>query len=160
MEIFKIKLANHLTNQLKDEKTIPNSDSLQLPLFSSTVSCGFPSPADDYLESVLNLNEKLIPHPSSTFLVKADGDSMVGAGIFAGDFLIVDKSITATHNQIVVAIINGEFTIKRLIYRFPKTFLQAENARYKPIEILPEMNFQIWGVVTCAIHEFLKNGTK
>ncbi|MEQ1724291.1 MAG: translesion error-prone DNA polymerase V autoproteolytic subunit, partial [Pseudobdellovibrio sp.] len=103
---------------------LDNTELSKLPFIANRISCGFPSPADDYVEGLLNLNEKLIPRPSSTFLVKAEGDSMTGAGIFEGDLLIVDKSIKPAHNQIVVAVINGEFTIKRLIFRFPKTFLQ------------------------------------
>ena len=135
---------------------LENTELLKLPLFANRISCGFPSPADDYIEGLLNLNEKLIPRPSSTFLVKAEGDSMNGAGIFEGDLLIVDKSITAAHNQIIVAVLNGEFTIKRLIYRYPKIILQPENSKYKPIEMTPEMNFQVWGVVTFTIHGFFK----
>lgn len=139
---------------------LENTDLIKLPLFANRISCGFPSPADDYIEGLLNLNEKLIPRPSSTFLIKAEGDSMNGAGIYEGDLLIVDKSITAAHNQIVVAIINGEFTIKRLIFRFPKTILQPENPKYKSLEVTPEMGFQVWGVVTFTIHGFFKQATK
>jgi DNA polymerase V len=131
-----------------------------LPLFANRISCGFPSPADDYVEGILNLNEKLIPRPSSTFLVRAEGDSMNGAGIFEGDLLIVDKSITPAHNQIVIAVVNGEFTVKRLLYRFPKTFLQPENPKYKTLEITAEMGFLVWGTVTYAIHGFLSHAAK
>lgn len=137
-----------------------NTDLPKLPIITNRLSCGFPSPADDYIEGLLNLNEKLIPRPSSTFIAVAEGDSMTGAGIYEGDLLIIDKSITAAHNQIVVAVVNGEFTIKRLIFRFPKTILQPENSKYKPIEITPEMNFQVWGVVTHTIHGFLKQVAK
>lgn len=139
---------------------IDNSEVLNLPLFKHRISCGFPSPADDYIEGLLNLNEKLIPHPSSTFLIKAEGDSMTGAGIFEGDLLIVDKSIAPAHSQIVVAVVDSEFTLKRLIYRFPKTFLQPENPKYKTIEVTPEMSFQVWGVVTYTIHGFFKQVSK
>jgi DNA polymerase V len=135
---------------------LDNTELTKLPFIANRISCGFPSPADDYIEGLLNLNEKLIPRPSSTFLVKAEGDSMIGAGIFEGDLLIVDKSIKPAHNQIVVAVINGEFSIKRLIFRFPKTFLQPENIKYKTLEVNAEMNFQVWGVVTYAIHGFSK----
>ena len=137
-----------------------NLSEIDLPLFANRISCGFPSPADDYLEGFLNLNAKLIPRPSSTFLIKAEGDSMIGAGIYEGDLLIVDKSITPTHNQIVVAVVNGEFTIKRLLYRFPKTILQPENPKNAPIEVTAEMNFQVWGVVTYTIHGFFKQSGK
>jgi DNA polymerase V len=137
-----------------------NLSEIDLPLFANRISCGFPSPADDYLEGFLNLNAKLIPRPSSTFLIKAEGDSMIGAGIYEGDLLIVDKSITPTHNQIIVAVVNGEFTIKRLLYRFPKTILQPENPKNVPIEVTAEMNFQVWGVVTYTIHGFFKQSGK
>ena len=139
---------------------LENNPNLTLPLVANKVSCGFPSPADDYIEGFLNLNEKLIPRPSSTFLIRAEGDSMTGAGIFEGDLLIVDKSITASHNQIIIAVVNGEFTVKRLLFRYPKILLQPENPKYKTIEVVPEMNFQVWGVVTFTIHGFFKQATK
>lgn len=131
--------------------------NITLPLYATKISCGFPSPAEDYLEAKLDLNEKLIQRPSSTFLLKAEGDSMTNAGIFNNDLLVVDKSIKPQHGHIIVAVVNGEFTLKRLVLRFPKTILQPENPKFKPLEITAEMNFEVWGVVTHTIHGFLKN---
>jgi DNA polymerase V len=129
----------------------PNVDRT-LSLFLTPVAAGFPSPASDYIDKNIDLNEILIKNKIASFLVKAMGDSMVNAGIFSGDILIVDKSINPESNNIVVAIINGEFTVKRLIKDKQKIFLQPENPKYKPIEIGVEDDFKIWGVVTFVIH--------
>jgi DNA polymerase V len=126
----------------------------KLPLFLSNVKAGFPSAADDYLDKKLDLNEFLIKHPSSTFFVKVKGDSMINAGIQSGDILIVDRSIEAKDKKVVVAIINGEFTVKRLKKSKDKIFLLAENPKYSPIEITSGMDFEIWGVVLHVIHSF------
>ena len=125
---------------------------MKLPLFEMPVRAGFPSPAEDYLERNLDLNEHLIQHPAATFLVRADGDSMLGAGIHKGDILIVDRSLEASSGKIVIAVLNGEFTVKRLRIDQERLFLEPENPRYKAIEIDPSWDFQIWGVVTCVIH--------
>ena len=123
-----------------------------LPLFLSRIKAGFPSAADDYLDKKLDLNEHLIKHPTSTFFVKVKGDSMIGAGINSGDMLIVDRSLEAKNNNIVVAILNGEFTVKRLQKNRDKVFLHAENPDYKPTEVVDGMDFEIWGVVLHVIH--------
>lgn len=123
-----------------------------LDLFLTPVAAGFPSPASDYIDKSIDLNEILIKNKVASFLVKAMGDSMVNAGIFSGDILIVDKSITPENKNIVVAILNGEFTVKRLIKEKQKVLLQPENIKYKPIEINAEDDFKIWGVVTFVIH--------
>lgn len=128
------------------------ADKLELPLFLESVSAGFPSPADDYLERKLDLNEHLIKNPSSTFFVRVKGDSMINAGIHSGDMLIVDRALNAKHNSIVIAVIDGELTVKRLAYQKNKLFLLAENNNYQPIEITSEMAFEVWGVVTYVIH--------
>jgi DNA polymerase V len=125
---------------------------LPLPIYISRVSAGFPSPADDYIEKKLDLNEHLIKKPAATFFVKIKGDSMQDAGMQEGDLLIVDRSQEANHKSIVLAVLNGEFTIKRLIKKDGKTFLFPENQKYKPIEINDEMNFEVWGVVAHVIH--------
>jgi len=122
------------------------------PLFLSRVSAGFPSPADDYLEQSLDLNQHLISNPSATFFVRAAGDSMEGAGIFSGDLLVVDRALEAVDGRVVVAVLDGELTLKRLIRREGKLFLFAENAAYPPIEINPEGEFTVWGVATYVIH--------
>lgn len=123
-----------------------------LPMISTHVQAGFPSPADDHIDGTLDLNEHLIKHPAATFFVRVTGDSMIGAGIHSGDILLVDRSLQVTDNKIVIAYINGEFTVKRILLRNNKCSLIAENKDFEPIEITPEMNFEIWGVVTYVIH--------
>lgn len=124
----------------------------ELPLFLSPVRAGFPSPADDYLDKKLDLNEHLIKHPASTFFVKVKGDSMVDAGILSGDILIVDRSLEPKDNSVAVAVLNGDFTVKRIRRRGEKLFLNAENGNYASIEITDEMDFEIWGIVIHVIH--------
>lgn len=125
---------------------------MKLPLYMSRIKAGFPSAADDHLEKHLDLNEYLIKHPAATFFVKVKGDSMTGAGIHSGDILIVDRSVEAKHRSIVVAVIDGEFTVKRLIKKKDASHLAAENPAYPAIEITPAMDFEIWGVVLHVIH--------
>lgn len=125
---------------------------MKLQLFLNPVPAGFPSPAADYIDKSIDLNEVLIKNKPATFLVKALGDSMIGAGIFSGDILIVDKSITPANKNIVVAILNGEFTVKRFIKEKNKILLRPENSKYKDFEINLEDDFKIWGVVTFVIH--------
>ncbi|MFU8797874.1 MAG: LexA family protein [Gammaproteobacteria bacterium] len=123
-----------------------------LPLFSSKVQAGFPSPAEDYQEGHLDLNNYLIQHPAATFFVRVAGDSMIGAGIFANDLLIVDRSLSAQSGKIVIAVVNGDFTVKRLEKTGNKIRLLPENPEYPAIEITEESECQIWGVVTNVIH--------
>ena len=123
-----------------------------LPLYLSRIKAGFPSPADDYLDKKLDLNEHLIKHPAATFFVKVKGDSMIGAGINSGDILIVDRSLEPKDKKVVVAIVNGEFTVKRISKKGNKLLLLAENDKYAPIEIKEGMDFEIWGVVVHVIH--------
>lgn len=123
-----------------------------LPLFTSKVQAGFPSPADDYQEGTLDLNEYLIRNPAATFYVRASGNSMINAGIHPGDLLIVDRSITATSGKIVIAVVNGEFTVKRLMKKGQHLFLMAENPDYPPIAIKDKSELEIWGVVTNVVH--------
>lgn len=124
------------------------------PLFSVPVKAGFPSPAEEYIEAKLDLNKHLIAHPSSTYFVKVEGDSMVGVGIFSGDIVVVDRSLEPHHKDIVLAVVNGEFTIKRLLKYPNKAVLMAENKNYPPIEISNEEELQIWGVVVHSIRKF------
>lgn len=133
---------------------IPESSlNLQLPYYES-VSAGFPSPAEDYLEHHLDLNDYLIKHPDATFFVKVEGYSMTGAGIFPDDILIVDRSIHPKNGDIIIGVIDGDFTVKRLIYNGMRGFLKAENKDYPNIEITPDIAFMVWGVVTNVIHQF------
>jgi DNA polymerase V len=123
-----------------------------LPLFLPTIKAGFPSAAEDYLDRSLDLNEYLIKHPNATFFVKVKGDSMIGAGIHSGDILIVDRSLEAKNKNVVVAILNGEFTVKRLSKSKDKITLMPENPQYKPIEVPAGSDFEVWGVVLHVIH--------
>ncbi len=123
-----------------------------IPLYSSKVQAGFPSPADDYIERYLDLNAEYIQHPAATFLVKATGESMIGCGIFDGDVLLVDKSLEPTDGAIVIAALNGELTVKRLVKQKGILRLVAENPKFKPIEITEEHEMVIWGVVTLVLH--------
>ena len=123
-----------------------------LPLFMEPVSAGFPSPAGDYVEGKLDLNRHLIRHPAATFFVRVTGDSMIGAGIHSGDLLIVDRAIEPTDGKVVVVALDGELTVKRLSIRDNRVTLVPENERYAPIDITPEHQFEIWGVVTNVIH--------
>jgi DNA polymerase V len=125
-----------------------------LPLFSHKVTAGFPSPADDYIEGRLSLDEHLIQHKDATFFVRAKGNSMVGAGIFDNDLLIVDKSLSASSGDIVIAVVDGELTVKRLILRGEKVILQPENHRFKEIELKDGQELQIWGIVTSTVKTF------
>ena len=127
-------------------------ESFACPLYLSHVRAGFPSPADDYIETHLDLNSHLIKHPAATFFVIAEGDSMTDAGIRSGDMLIVDKSVSAVHGKIVIAAIDGELTVKRLSRLEGRVQLLPENSRYKPIDITNEQDLVIWGVVTHVIH--------
>jgi len=121
-------------------------------LFIVTIPAGFPSPAEDYVEGPLDLNRHLIPHPAATFFVKVKGDSMIGAGIHSGDLLIVDRAVTAIHNSVIIAVLDGDLTVKRL-YRVGGILrLMPENPAYPPIEIHPGTDFEVWGVVTKVIH--------
>lgn len=123
-----------------------------LPLYASRIKAGFPSPVEEGIDSRLNLNDHIIKHPHSTYFVKVSGDSMMGAGIFDGDILVVDRSIPATNNRIVIAMLDGDFLVKRLRIYQNKMYLIAESSRYAPIEV-KDKELSIWGVVTYSIHE-------
>ncbi|MBD2318649.1 translesion error-prone DNA polymerase V autoproteolytic subunit [Pseudanabaena sp. FACHB-1050] len=128
------------------------STKLELPLQNCSVPAGFPSPAEDYVEHKLDLNSYLVTHPAATFFVRASGNSMTGANIHDGDLLIVDRSIEATHNDIVIAVVLGEITVKRLHYLRGEIALVPENESYQTIFINEHSDLHIWGVVTNAIH--------
>ncbi|MEO5343807.1 MAG: translesion error-prone DNA polymerase V autoproteolytic subunit [Gammaproteobacteria bacterium SHHR-1] len=124
----------------------------RLPLYASKVSAGFPSPADDYLEGALDLNEHLIAHPAATFFVRVSGDSMLGAGIHPDDILVVDRSLEASSGRIVVVALDGELTVKRLHINGQEVRLLPENPAYAPIVLREEGELHVWGVVTSVIH--------
>jgi DNA polymerase V len=145
-------------SQLKSEIEVLepdfNAPSLSIPIFSSRVQAGFPSPADDHLEDRLDLNKHLIRHQEATFFVRAQGESMLNAGIHPGDILVVDKSLLAKSGKIVIAVVDGEFTVKRLHKYKGKISLKAENPEFKDIEIREGSELIIWGVVTSVIHQY------
>jgi len=128
---------------------------IRLPLFSHKVAAGFPSPADDYIEGRLSLDEHLIQHKDATFFVRAKGNSMIGAGIFDGDLLVVDKSLTPKSGDIVIAVVDGDLTVKRLIKRGSNITLQPENPRFKEIEFKDGQELVVWGVVTSSVKKFV-----
>ena len=122
-----------------------------VPLVDGTAACGFPSPADDYLDSPLDFNELLIRNPAATFAVRLANDSMTGAGLFPGDIAVVDRSVTPTPGCIVLALLDGEFTVKRYRPRDGGAVLQAENPAYPDIDVTADCAFEVWGVVTKSI---------
>jgi DNA polymerase V len=127
-------------------------DSIPRPLFTGKVAAGFPSPADDYVEKSLDLNELLVQKPAATFFVRAQGESMLGAGIHPNDILVVDRSIEPISGKIVICAINGELTVKRLERENEIWKLKAENPTYADIPLTDELELVIWGVVTNVIH--------
>jgi DNA polymerase V len=125
---------------------------LPLPLVAARISAGFPSGMEDFIERKIDLNEILVPHAAATYFIRVQGDSMTGAGIQEGDILIVDRSVEPVHGSIVIAVLNGELTVKRLRRRGARVFLNPENPRYAPLEVTAETAFEIWGVVRHVIH--------
>lgn len=131
---------------------VNDPEVVALPLFTGKVAAGFPSPADDYIEKTLDLNELLIQKPAATFFVRAEGESMLGAGIHQNDILVVDRSIEPVSGKIVICALNGELTVKRLKNNEGKLVLGAENPDYPDIVIDGDMDMVVWGVVTNVIH--------
>lgn len=123
---------------------------MPLPLYIERVPCGFPSPAQDYVEQRIDLNALMVQHPSATYFVRVSGESMIEAGINDGDMLVVDSSLTASHGDIVVAAVHGEFTVKRLQLH-PCLQLMPMNTKFKPIAIQTEDALEVFGVVTFVI---------
>lgn len=123
-----------------------------IPLYATRVAAGCPSPVDDYVERHLDLNEYLVKRPSATFFVRVEGDSMINAGIYENDILVVDRSVKPTDGKIIIAVVNGELTVKRLNDKPGHLSLLPENPRYKAIEITEAMEFSIWGVVQHVLH--------
>ena len=130
------------------------STKWERPLFMTSVSAGFPSPAESYIEGHLDLNRYLIKHPVATFYVRVSGDSMTGAGIDAGSILVVDRHVEAEDGDIVIARINDELCVKRLRVRQGRIWLMPENEKYQPIEVIESMDFEVWGRVMHAIRTF------
>ncbi|BBH12955.1 hypothetical protein CH06BL_22030 [Chromobacterium haemolyticum] len=125
-----------------------------LPVAGFPVRAGFPSPADDYLDDAISLDAYLIADPPATFLVRVRGDSMIGAGIDEGDLLVVDKGLTANNGDIVIAVVDGEFTVKRLHRVRGRCALVAENPAYPPIRLAASQELEVWGVVRGCVKRF------
>lgn len=124
-----------------------------LPFFENKIAAGFPSPADNHLAQQLDLNDYVIKNPATTFYVQVEGDSMINAGIHPNDLLVVDRSLTPHNGNIIIAFINGEFTVKRLRITGGKEItLLPENDNYSPIHVKEGMDFRVWGVVRSVIH--------
>jgi DNA polymerase V len=128
-----------------------NPPTVPLTAFLSSVPAGFPSPAADYAEQ-LDLNQHLIVHAESTFILRASGHSMIGAGIFDGDELIVDRSLTPKDGSVVIAVVNGDLTVKRLVFRNGDPVLQAENPHFADRTFAEGEELSVWGVVTRVLH--------
>ncbi len=128
---------------------------IKLPFYASHVPAGFPSPADDHLDKFLDLNEVLIQNKQSTFFLEVDGDSMKGCGIFDKAIILVDKSLKARNGDVVLGVLYGEFTCKRLKIEEKRIYLAAENPAYPDTLVTEEMNFRVWGVVTYAINSLV-----
>lgn len=124
------------------------------PLASASVAAGFPSPADDYVETALDLHEHLIAHPAATFYVRVSGDSMTGAGIYAGDILVVDRAREPVDGAIVIAVVAGELTVKRLRRLVDGIELRAEHPGYRAIRLTEDCEGQIWGVVSGVVRKY------
>ncbi len=129
----------------------PARSPIQTPFFSCTAAAGFPSPADDYLEQPLDFNELLIKNPAATFAVRIAGESMTGAGLFPGDIAVVDRAATPTNGSMILALLDGEFTVKRYRMRGRHIYLQAENPKFSDIAIPEGATFEVWGVISHAI---------
>jgi DNA polymerase V len=127
--------------------------NLIMPLSSCGISAGFPSPADDHLEDIIDLNQQLIKNKEATFFGRAEGDSMIGAGIGNGDLLVIDKSLRPKNQNIAVCFLDGEFTVKRIKIEKDIIWLVAENEKYQPIKVTPGNDFVIWGIVTHCIKD-------
>jgi len=147
-----VRVLEYWHSQESEANSGDASSLKAIPLYSSAIAAGFPSPADDHLDMHLDLNEYLVQHPSATFYVRVDGDSMIEAGIHSGDLLVVDRALEATDRKIVVVAFDGELTVKRLCFLEGRPYLMPENPNYSPLPVGEENNCHIWGVVTNVIH--------
>ena len=128
-----------------------------IPLARETISAGFPSPAEDYIELGIDLNKYLIKNPISTFFLRVSGNSMTNAGIYNNDLLIIDRSINPNPGHIVVALLDGEFTLKRLIKEKDKYYLKADKENYPAISLYDYLDIEIWGVAVFSIHQLKRS---
>ena len=150
---MKLKFLNN--NDNLSFYAMENSSLNKVPMFGDSVSAGFPSPAEDYLDLDLNLHDYLVQNPAATFCVRANGDSMINANIKSGDVMVVDRALDPTNNSIVLAVLDGEFTVKRIKKSSDELYLMPANENYQPVKVTSDIDFQIWGVVTFIIHKAL-----
>jgi len=146
-------LANDLSASLLAVCVADVSARRELDLYLVPAACGFPSPADDFIECKLDLNDYLIRHPAATFYVRASGDSMRQAGIHSGDLLIVDRAVEPTPGRVVIAVVDGDFTVKRLKRIDGNLCLAPDNDAYPPVPLGDGEGVSIWGVVTAVVHQ-------
>lgn len=132
-----------------------NTDVTAQPLYSSRVQAGFPAPGDDLVEKMLDINDYVVENKSATFFVRAEGDSMEGAGIYSGDVLVVDRSRVPKNGSIVVAAVFGELVVKRARVERGLLFLIPENDAYEPIRVEESGDCTIWGVVVGSVRKFV-----
>jgi DNA polymerase V len=142
-----------LGSNIKEIVDCKRVKKLKRPLLGANISAGFPSPAQDYIEKTIDLNEQLISHPVATFFVRVEGDSMTGAGIFNDDVLIVDRALDPADGKVIVAVLNSELTVKRLRIKPDCWTLVPANPAFPEIVISEDTDFSVWGVVTYCIHK-------
>lgn len=149
MELLPMSM-NHSPAQVLGQAS-PSVDIATQPFFSCRIRAGFPSPADDHLDGDINLHTHVVKHPTATFFVRSEGDSMQGDGIYDGDLLVVDRSLEPLPGRVLIVALNGELTVKRLEHIGHQPYLTASNTRYKPIPLINQ-EAQVWGVVTHVVH--------
>ncbi len=142
-----------LENSLLTFFTPDETESLGIPISNNTISAGFPSPAEDFKEKRISLDNSLIKNKEATFYARVSGKSMIGAGLDDGDLLVIDRSLEVEHGKIAVCFLDGEFTVKRLQIEKDAITLLPENEKYKPIKVSKESDLLIWGIVTYVIKE-------
>ena len=150
---MKLKFLN--TNEQLSFYVMEDSKLSGVLVFGDAVAAGFPSPAEEYLDMDLNLHEYLVQNPAATFCVRANGDSMLDANIQSGDVMVVDRALSPANNSIVLAVLDGEFTVKRIKKNENELYLMPANEQYQPMKITDDIDFQVWGVVTFIIHKAL-----
>ena len=149
-----VPLAKMINPMAEVARADAANDKILIPLVGPRVAAGFPSPADDYMEDYLDLNQLLISEKESTYLVRVKGESMINIGIFPKDLLIVDRSRDPIDGDIVIAVLDGELTVKRLVIRGNRITLVAENKKFPPIVVREDQEFLVWGIVTHCIHSY------